>query len=594
MANIERKIIGNKPCPKCRSNGRDKTGNHLILFSDGSGYCNRCSLRLNAEEADKVSEDDVAPTKKSKLSLDDIIAYQTLSIVARGLKSGALKHFGVKTGVSEASGEVCKAYFPYYQSGKLVAYKQKGYPKEFLPAIGSLKNAEFFGQHLADTNSKRLIITEGEEDCIAAFSMMRKFRDKGDEKYANHKVEVVSLPAGANSVKTTFSAQLDFLLKFDEILLCFDNDEPGKQAVKDAVEVLGYNQSIKVMELPKPYKDANDALVAGDQGYRDFINAYFKAKNYVPTGIVRGSDISLDELKVPREPGLMIEEMPALMNMLGGLRGAEMTIIAASPSAGKSTYARIITYYLTAKYNQKVGFISLETPLNVLMKQGIALHNQVPNKLLMQDSNILSDEEWESGYEVVKKEIYVSHFGNITAKDVIDKMHYLVYHEKCKFILLDHLTCVFNSMKGNKVEAIDEFLGELSSFVVKTDAHLLCISHINRGGNDTPASMGGKINTERMRGSSMLEGYAWNLLLLERDISAGSNTISVRCTKNRTWGETGFVCYANYLPNTGWLVEETNEQREERQRREANEQESESRNMVIKEKSSKKRLAKVY
>ncbi len=592
----KRKIVGDKPCPKCRANGGDKTGDHLMLFNDGTAYCNRCSYFVPKHLADTLGDVEEPVTKSTnqnpikKLSLEDLADYPTLTIEERALKAGALKYYGVKTEVA-GSGIVCKAYFPYYSKGRLVGYKVKGYPKQFLPAIGTTADVDMFGQHLADTNSKRIIITEGEEDCIAAFSMMRKFRDYGDDKYRNYNVEVVSLPAGCKSVKKVFSGNMDFLLKFDEILLCFDNDEPGQEAIKDAVEVLGYADTIKVIELPSKYKDANDCLLDGEEGYRSFINGYFKAKTYSPTWVVKGSDVNLDKLKVARKPGLKIKEMPALMNMLGGLREAEMTIIAASPSAGKSTYARIITYYLTSKYDQRVGFISLETPLDVLQKQGIALHNNIPNKLLMENSEIISDEDWERGFEeVVKKEVYVSHFGNITAKDVIDKMHYLVYHEKCKFILLDHLTCVFNTMKGNRVEAIDEFLGELSAFAVKSNVHLICISHINRGGSDTPASMGGKLNTESLRGSSSLEGYTWNLLLLQRDIASGSNTISIRCTKNRTWGQTGFVCNAHYLPNSGWICEETEDQRIKREKEEG---EGVSDVMLIEDNKSRKRIGKI-
>ena len=39
------KIVGDMPCPECRRNGRDRTGNHLILFEDGGAHCNRCGYK---------------------------------------------------------------------------------------------------------------------------------------------------------------------------------------------------------------------------------------------------------------------------------------------------------------------------------------------------------------------------------------------------------------------------------------------------------------------------------------------------------------------------------------------------------------------
>jgi len=41
----ESEIVGDEPCPECRKNGRDGTGNHLIIFSNGNKSCNRCGYK---------------------------------------------------------------------------------------------------------------------------------------------------------------------------------------------------------------------------------------------------------------------------------------------------------------------------------------------------------------------------------------------------------------------------------------------------------------------------------------------------------------------------------------------------------------------
>ena len=35
-------VVRDEPCPSCREQGRDKTGNHLMVFDDGNKKCNRC------------------------------------------------------------------------------------------------------------------------------------------------------------------------------------------------------------------------------------------------------------------------------------------------------------------------------------------------------------------------------------------------------------------------------------------------------------------------------------------------------------------------------------------------------------------------
>ena len=42
-------IIQNVPCPACQKNGHDVTGNHLMIFDDGAGYCNRGHFHDNGK-----------------------------------------------------------------------------------------------------------------------------------------------------------------------------------------------------------------------------------------------------------------------------------------------------------------------------------------------------------------------------------------------------------------------------------------------------------------------------------------------------------------------------------------------------------------
>ena len=46
-------IIGDEACPNCRSQGHDRTGNHLIIFSDGGKHCNKCGHTVKNKGYDK-------------------------------------------------------------------------------------------------------------------------------------------------------------------------------------------------------------------------------------------------------------------------------------------------------------------------------------------------------------------------------------------------------------------------------------------------------------------------------------------------------------------------------------------------------------
>lgn len=42
-------IINNIQCPACAKNGHDKSSNHLMIFDDGAGYCNRGHFHDNGK-----------------------------------------------------------------------------------------------------------------------------------------------------------------------------------------------------------------------------------------------------------------------------------------------------------------------------------------------------------------------------------------------------------------------------------------------------------------------------------------------------------------------------------------------------------------
>jgi twinkle protein len=64
-------------------------------------------------------------------------------------------------------------------------------------------------------------------------------------------------------------------------------------------EIIG--PTAKIAEIPAPYKDANDMLVAGKS--EDLVNAMWRAKEHRPEGIVEMGDI-LEGAFDPPEAGL--------------------------------------------------------------------------------------------------------------------------------------------------------------------------------------------------------------------------------------------------------------------------------------------------
>ena len=96
---------------------------------------------------------------------------------------------------------------------------------------------------------KKICVTEGEIDALTLMELQ------------NCKYPVVSLGHGAAAAKKTCAANYEYFDQFEEIILFFDMDEPGRKAIEEAASVLPAGK-VKVAVLP--YKDANECHMAGD------------------------------------------------------------------------------------------------------------------------------------------------------------------------------------------------------------------------------------------------------------------------------------------------------------------------------------------
>ena len=96
-------IIGDSSCPSCIKHDADRTGNHLILFSDGGAYCNRCGYSEPADTFTKPAVKFGKDMTKAELNLQilDLVEYSTFSeLKDRGLNLHTLNHSQVYLNLS--------------------------------------------------------------------------------------------------------------------------------------------------------------------------------------------------------------------------------------------------------------------------------------------------------------------------------------------------------------------------------------------------------------------------------------------------------------------------------------------------------------
>lgn len=214
--------------------------------------------------------------------------------------------------------------FPFFNKEEAyVAQKIKYKNKKDTPPVikGTWSSTTLFGQHIFPAGCSRdIIITEGEEDAMAAHQMI-----SNDKYYC----PVVSIRNGAQSAKKDCQIHWEYLNSFQNIIICFDNDEPGKKASLEVADL--FPNKAKVMRL-EAYKDANEYLLANEE--EAFRRIKFGAEKILPQGILSSKEV-WDEMNKTDSALTVPYPWKGLQDMLYGMRTGELVVWKAMPKAGK-------------------------------------------------------------------------------------------------------------------------------------------------------------------------------------------------------------------------------------------------------------------
>ena len=501
----ESEFIRHDPCPDCGSSDA------LAVYTDGHTYCFSCTTRTpgNGEQ--------------NKLPMQSNVKFK-----------GNPQRLN-KRGISERTCEKYKIYrddthlrFPYYDSsGCLKGFKTRDKLKNF--KYEGETTDTLFGQHLFPTTGKRIIVYEGELDAASGWEAMVGWPH-------------VSLPHGCSSAKKDIQKQIPLLQGYKEIVLFFDNDEPGRRATELAASVLPTGK-VTIARMDK-YKDASDALQADDS--EAIRRAIYDAKPYQPDGIVDGKSL-LEAVTTPSPPCNHKYPFPGLQTMTHGIRYGELTTITAGTGQGKSTFCRQLATELL-NTDEKVGYIALEesnrrTALGLMsVAVGKALHLGEHEYTTLKNAYDKTIKNWN---------LYLyDHFGSLSSDVIYNRIEYMALGLDTKIIFLDHLSILLSGLDGDERRMIDRTMTDLRSLVERTGIKLFLVSHLRRAQNDKAHEDGQRVSIGQLRGSASISQLSDTVLALERDQQSNDNVSTLRVLKNRYSGETGVAAQLVYDKTT--------------------------------------------
>jgi twinkle protein len=506
-------FIAHEPCPKCGSS------DGLARYAAGDATCFVCKHWEPADGAERP-----AASQRKRVTDWTPIKGHYADLTARGITEETCRKCDYQLG---ETGDGTKVHLQLIkdESGQLIDQKTRDKSKDFR-WLGGSKYKGIIGSWAWPAKGKSVTITEGEIDRM---SISQAF----DNKWPTG-----SLPNGADSVKNAILTDYEKLCRFDSIVLCFDNDKPGQEALKIACELLPVGK-VKIMTLSK--KDANEVLMDKAMGPAALVRSFWDAKPWRPDGIREGREFTRERMKQTRKAGLRLV-YPKLDDMWDGMRDGEITTICAGSGIGKSTIARDIAYHQRMEHGVKVGNIFLEEDNETTVKAYVGLHAGVPLKKLIKTPEILTDDQWDASLAAViwDSMMFYDHFGSLESDRLLTMMRYMAA-SGCRRIVLDHISIVVSGLESaDERKDIDVLMTKLASFVKETGVHVIAIVHLKRS-NGKNFNEGGQISANDLRGSASIEQLSFNILAAERNQQDEKKKAfaQLRSLKCRITGETG-------------------------------------------------------
>ena len=535
-----------QPCEDCGSSDA------LTIYSDRHTHCFSCeSTRFPNKPYDYDEDDDMS----AEDTVVNVSNFNTQKPVPRGfvaalpdrkISKETCEKYGVRV-VQDKDGKIVSHLYPYFErNNNIVAYKVRDVAnKEFTAEpMGGLGRATLFGENICQQGGKYVTITEGELDALAAYEML------------GSKWPVVSIKDGAASGFKNCKNSYAFLNSFENIVICFDNDDKGKAAAQKVAELFEPN---KCRIVYKDLKDASDYLKEGRR--EDYVKAWWAARVYTPAGIINLKDYG-PELYDEGQQQTCLYPFGGLNAKLYGIRTGELVTVTAGTGTGKSSVMRELMHHVLNNTNENIGVISLEENVRstIFHLMSVEANARLYIREVRENFPMKDLEQWQKATVGTGRFFAFDHFGSLKTEEILARVRYMIKALDCKWIFLDHLSILVSGLEGmDERRNIDILMTKLRSLVEETNCALLLVSHLRRTGSDSGHEEGKEVSLAHLRGSQSIAQLSDTVIALERDQQSDdpniANTTTIRVLKNRYAGETGIACHLFFNKETGRLTE---------------------------------------
>lgn len=508
----------------------------------------------------------------------------------RRLRSTVYDFYGCRMDLEEDGATIAKIFYPTYREVEGVlthvgyrnrkryqpwhdAVKKKpeldGVLKDFAGGVGDTKKGiALYGQWLFPAGGKRIILTCGEEDAHAVYTMT-DMQTKFEGGYPT-----VSAPSGENI--EWIKPNLKYLCSFEEIYIVADQDKAG-HAFEEALCKLLPVGKVRLIRLPKGKKDPCDMWkrvtdkASQQRISKQFYNLIWNAEKYSPAGVMSLSEGWTSYLNRGKSTLIPFPDAFGELNerTFGGYALGEIINIIAPSSVGKSSFTKEMFITALAETPYNIGVIALEETIDEFIEGMLSIKMSTQlNEISFDQRNreeefeqfqelctYLPEKFREDNHEPYDRIHYLDHQGACTGDELLEKIDFLINGLNCKIILVDPVTLGFSGRDTDE----DEMASEIVRRVKRHNLAWINVHHVRKNQAGGAAnSEGGDLSEEDVKGTgAWFQIASINLIFTRNKVHENDivrNTTRIKMPKCRRHGKsTGIAGWVYYEGRTGRL-----------------------------------------
>ena len=237
--------------------------------------------------------------------------------------------------------------------------------------------------------------------------------------------------------------------------------------------------------------DVDGLLEKAEQGVFQLINemnggSYFTQIDKIIIDVI-------DQIEAASKMNTRVTGIPTgfidLDNMLTGLHGSELILVAARPAMGKTAFVLNIAHEVAVKKKKTTAIFSLEMSKEQLVTRMIAMDSLVNSQKIM--TGQLAEDEWDkiadSTETIAEAPLFIDDNSAITIADLRSKCRKLKQNNDLSLIIIDYLQLMSTT---KHVESRQQFISDMSRSLKvlarELDVPVIALSQLNRAVDSRP------------------------------------------------------------------------------------------------------------